>query len=87
VNGNSSPIEIKNIDHLPVDGKIELTTTYKPIELNLPADSNVLITAYTTYGQVISDFPVFLKAVPVKPEAGKTEIFIKTSQDITIRKD
>jgi hypothetical protein len=85
--GNSSPIEVTNIDHLPADSTVRLITTYKSIILHLPSSAPVSITAHTTYGKIDSDYPVLLDPSNPKLAPGKTTVFVKTSRNITIKKD
>jgi len=92
VEGSSSPIEVTQIRNLPKDGKVELTTTYKPILLHLPRNTDAVISASTRYGKIISDFPVYLnqgddKNIRIELGEGKTQVSLKTSANITIKKD
>ena len=91
VKGSSSPIEITGIKKMPKDGGIELITTYKPITLHLPESADVILSAYTTYGKINSDFPVYLSSAKnAAPEAaekkGSTLVRLETSGNITVKK-
>jgi hypothetical protein len=91
VKGSSSPIEITGIKKMPKDGRIELITTYKPITLHLPESADVILSAYTTYGKINSDFPVYLSSAKnAAPEAaekkGSTVVRLETSGNITVKK-
>ncbi|MDH5706457.1 MAG: hypothetical protein OEZ45_10610, partial [Candidatus Aminicenantes bacterium] len=92
VQGSSSPIEVTQIRNLPKDGKVELITTYKPILLHLPRNADAVISAYSRYGKISSDFPVYLdqgddKKIRIELGEGKTTVQLKTSANITIKKD
>jgi hypothetical protein len=73
-------------------GRINLTTTYKPVTLALPASAAVKIYARTEYGKIRSDFPVYLndsegKVVKTELGNGSTLIQIETTADIILRKE
>lgn len=89
--GRNSPIEVRDIKKLPGGSRIELITTYKPITLELPGDAKVKVSAYTRYGKIYSDFPVYLKKSQERGmaiETGEGDIFVRlqTDQDITLKK-
>jgi hypothetical protein len=91
VRGSSSPIEVTQVKSLPAGSRIELITTYKPVVVEIPADADVAISASTQYGQIRSDFPVYLldkgtKSVEVELGKASITVRIETSGDITIRK-
>jgi DUF4097 and DUF4098 domain-containing protein YvlB len=90
VRGNSSPIEVAEIQSIPRGGKVELITTYKPILLTLPEGVEAAISAVTRYGKIRSDFPVYLQDSDksIKIELGKGGVMVKleTTSDITIKK-
>jgi hypothetical protein len=92
VSGSSSPIEVSSIKRLPADGEIELITTYKKIQLALPEDADVTISASTRYGRIRSDFPVYLdseddKKIEVKLGKGRTMVRLETSGNIILKKE
>jgi len=92
VQGSSSPIEVSQIKNLPSNAQVELITTYKPILLYVPKNPNVNISAYTRYGKISSDFPVYLdeedkNRIRIELGAGQTAVRLQTSGNITIKKD
>jgi len=92
VQDSSSPIEVTQIKNLPKEGQVELITTYKPILLHIPKSANVIISASTRYGKINSDFPVYLDKedkhkIRVELGNGQTAVNLKTSGNITIKKD
>jgi hypothetical protein len=92
VQGSSSPIEVSQIKNLPTNGQVELITTYKPILLYIPKNAHVNISANTRYGKIHSDFPVYLdegdkNKIRIEIGGGQTSVLLKTSGNITIKKD
>ena len=82
----------KIVKILSKGGKVELIATYKPILLHLPRNADAVISAYSWYGKISSDFPVYLdegddKKIRIELGEGKTEVSLKTSANITIKKD
>jgi len=89
VRGNSSPIEITDIKNLPENGVIDLYTTYKPVTLELPSNTNAQIAAKSEYGKIQSDFPVYVldnNIVSYDSKKGGPKIFVETTADIQIYK-
>jgi hypothetical protein len=90
VKGHSSPVGISHIKKLPLDGEIDVQTTYKDIRLILPASAKVVISAYSKYGKIESDYPIFvLKGGgqdSTHRQEGKTFVQLKTSRKIVIKK-
>jgi len=82
----------KIVKNLSKGGKVEYITTYKPILLRIPKSANVIISASTRYGKINSDFPVYLdkedkNKIRVELGDGQTAVNLKTSGNITIKKD
>ena len=89
--GSSSPIEVLDIRQLPKDGKIELITTYKSIDLSLPSDADVAVSARTRYGKITSDYPVYLSGADMKTKEiqlgeGTIPVRLETTGNINIKK-
>ncbi|MCH6559897.1 hypothetical protein IH799_06020 [candidate division KSB1 bacterium] len=93
VRGQNSSIEVYAIEKLPKESQIELITSYKAVTLSLPEAANVTISAYTSYGKIRSDYPVYLNEDSNKQQArvelgdGSTLVRIETSGNITLRKE
>ena len=93
VRGQNSSIEVYAIEKLPKESQIELITSYKPVTLSLPDAANVKISAYTSYGKIRSDYPVYLNEDSNKQQArvelgdGSILVRIETSGNITLRKE
>ena len=93
INGESSGVEISEIKALPAGSVIEIKTSFKPIDLTLPAGTVVLGTARTEFGKIVTEFPVYLLdggeagRRAVRFETGKAGVTLKleTSADITIK--
>ena len=93
ISGNSSPVTISDVRALPKLSRIEVITSYKPITLSLPADTDVSVAAQTKYGKIRSDWAVYLPEddenfieIGRKRADTAVSVFLKTSADITIRK-
>lgn len=91
VRGDSSRIEVSQIEKLPANGRINLFTTYKPVTQALPASAPAQISARTEYGKIRSDFPVYLndsegKTLKTAIGTGGTVVQIETSGDIVLRR-
>ncbi len=89
--GKSSPIEVTEIAGIPDGGQIKLITSYKPITLFLPAEVDVSVSAYSKYGKIESDYPVYLQnqeksGTRVKIGDGRIQVILETDQNITLRK-
>ena len=88
VNGSSSPIEVV-VDRIPEAGRIELNTSYKTIDLTMPASADIMLSAKTKYGKIRSDFPVYLmhdeKRVEIRNGKGKFPVHVETSHNINIK--
>ncbi len=90
VDGESSPVEISDVLRLPRDGYIKIFTTYKPVKVYLPEESNILVSLDSRYGEVHSDFQVYLnenkRNIESVGKEGSTFVQIETSGDITLRR-
>ena len=92
VRGQNSSIEVYAIEKLPAQSRIELITSYKPVTLALPEAANVKVSAYTSYGKIRSDFPVYLtgesdKSGKLELGDGSSLVRIETSGNITLTKE
>lgn len=74
---------------LPANAQVEITTTYKPITLELPASANVLVEARTTYGDIKTTDELRTldsegKEVEIKLGDGAIPVVLKSNSDIFI---
>lgn len=91
VKGSSSPIEVTNIRNLPADARVDLSTTYKTIQLTLPKDVDATIAVTAGHSKISSEIPVLLidkngDMTQLTAEEGKTLIRLKTSGQIVLKK-
>lgn len=94
VAGESAGVEIEDIACPPAGCLIDVRTTFRPIEVTLPAGSAVRGTAQADFGRVLTDLPVTLlqsreletQVVSFGEGAGGITLRLKTNGDITVRK-
>ena len=91
VQGSSSSIEVSRINNLPSDAIIDLSTTYKTIDLTLPDNSDAAIAVSAGHKRIETDFPVYLigsdeDKIESAKDGRKAFVRLKTSGQIVIKK-
>ena len=91
VKGSSSPIEVTSINNLPADARIDLSTSYKTIQLTLPRDVDATIAVTAGHSKIDSELPVLLidkneEMTQLTAGEGKILIRLKTSGQIVLKK-
>ena len=89
-----SPVDIEEIKALPLGSAIDIKTSFKPIQITLPAGIEVQGTARTEFGKIVTDIPVTLedsgsaggRSVTFRTGEGGLTLKLETTADITIRK-
>ncbi len=91
IESQSSSVDISEIDDFPSGGVFEITSSFRPITVVIPADAATTITAKTSHGRIISDFP----SLPVDGDErwiriqlgnGAFPVRINSNDDIIIRR-
>ena len=94
VAGESAGVEIEDVKCPPAGCLIDVRTSFRPIEVVLPAGAEVRGTAQAAFGRVLTDLPVTLlqsreletQAVSFGEGAGGVTLQLRTNGDITVRK-
>ncbi|MCU0244808.1 MAG: hypothetical protein MUE80_08845, partial [Acidobacteria bacterium] len=94
VAGESAGVAIEDVKCPPAGCLIDVRTTFRPIEVTLPAGIGVRGTARATFGRVLTDLPVTLmqsreletQVVSFGEGEGGITLQLKTNGDITVRK-
>lgn len=94
VAGESAGVTIEDVKCPPAGCLIDVRTTFRPIEVTLPAGAGVRGTARATFGRVLTDLPVTLmqsreletQVVSFGEGEGGITLQLKTNGDITVRK-
>ena len=94
VAGESAGVAIEDVKCPPASCLIDVRTTFRPIEVTLPAGAGVRGTARATFGRVLTDLPVTLmqsreletQVVSFGEGEGGITLQLKTNGDITVRK-
>ncbi len=94
VAGESAGVAIEDVKCPPAGCLIDIRTTFRPIEVTLPAGAGVRGTARATFGRVLTDLPVTLmqsreletQVVSFGEGEGGITLQLKTNGDITVRK-
>ena len=86
VKSESGLVAVTEMNALPDGATVIISTTFNPIDLILPANTDAVVKAKTEFGEIESDFPVHMSKREVSLKSGQVLIDLKTSDDITVLK-